>query len=229
MKIKLSKDNKGKRNLITALVLLFVVIGAFGNHDKNQDNENSSEADRSKITETQEETTVSETEKTTEIVTTEPTTSEETVTVPDVRGMKFSDAKKQYEDFEFKVNKYLDAEEYPDSEPGDIISQEIEPGEELKKGETIFVAVCKGKISDDTDETVECPDLLARNLEEAVEMFGDTIIIEKDGEDYHPYIAEGKIIEQDTEVFSEIKKGSTVKVKTSLGPAPSETTPANPQ
>lgn len=63
MKIKLSKDNKGKRNLITALVLLFVVIGAFGNHDKNQDNENSSEADRSKITETQEETTVSETEK----------------------------------------------------------------------------------------------------------------------------------------------------------------------
>lgn len=155
MKIKLSKDKKGKRNLIIALFLLFMVIGALGNHGKNSDEESSSDSRSSKITETYEKTTTSETEKTTEAVTTEPTTADETIVVPDVRGMKFSDAKKQYEDFEFAVNKYLKAEEYPDFKPGDIISQEVEPGEELKKGDTIFVAVCQGKTTDDTETATE--------------------------------------------------------------------------
>lgn len=231
MKIKLPKDKKKKRNLIITIVVLLLIIGSCGGHSKNSDEESSSDSRSSKMTETYEKTTTSETEKTTEAVTTEPTTADETIVVPDVRGMKFSDAKKQYEDFEFAVNKYLKAEEYPDFKPGDIISQEVEPGEELKKGDTIFVAVCQGKITDDTSETndtVECPDLLGKDLQEAIEMFGDIITIEKAGEDYHPYIAQGRIIEQDIEVFSDIKKGTTVKVKTSLGPAPAETTPPEP-
>lgn len=79
-----------------------------------------------------------------------------------------------------------------------------------------------------TDDIIECPDLLGKDFEEAVEMFSDIITIEKVGEDYHPYIAEGRIIEQDIKVFSDIKKGTSVKVKISLGQAPVETTPPEP-
>lgn len=233
MKIEPPKNRKNKRNLIIAIFLLLLVIGSCGRHNKNSGEESSSDSGSSKITTTYEETT--ETEKTTETVTTKITepvttesTTEETIVAPDVRGMKFSDAKEQYEDFEFAVNKYLKAEEYPDFKPGYIISQEVEPGEELKKGDTIFVAVCQGKITDDTNETndtFECPDLLAKEYEWAVEEYGDIITIEKAGEDYHPYIAEGQIIEQDVEVYSEVKKGTVVKVKVSMGQPPVETTP----
>ncbi len=222
MKIKLPQDKKKKRNLIIIIiVVLLLIIGSCGGHSKNSDEESSSVSDRSKISETN--TTTSETEtttETTETVTTETTTAEETVEVPDVCGMNFFDVQKQYEDFEFKVKKYLPAKEYPDFQPGDIISQDVEPGTEVEKGYTVFAEVCQGEA---TDDTVECPDLLAKTYDEAVEMFGDIITIEKAGEDYHPYIAEGGIIEQDVEVYAEVKKGTVVKVKLSKGQPPAET------
>nr|MDE6427067.1 PASTA domain-containing protein [Ruminococcus sp.] len=205
-------------------VLLLMVTGSCGKSD-NPDVENISGTNLSEISETQKETTTSEMEttttKTTEPVTTEPTTEEETIKVPDFRGMNFFDAKKQYE-FNFKIRKYLPAEEYPDFKSGDIISQEVEAGTELKKGDTIFIEICKGEI---IDNIIECPDLIGKEYKQAVKEYGDIITIEKIGEDYHSHIAEGRIIEQDVEASSKIKKDTVIKVKVSMGEIPTETAP----
>ena len=171
---KLPKSKKTKRNIIIAIILLLLIIGSC--EKDNSDNSKNSETTKS-VTETTTKTTQPTTttiqttqQVTTEKITTETTTIEETIEVSDFRGMNFFDAKKQYE-FNFKIKKYLPNEEYPDFEPNDIINQDIEPGTKLKKGDTIFVEVCKKE----TPTTTEQPTTEETTAPPPVETIPETV------------------------------------------------------
>lgn len=161
---KLPTSKKTKRNIIIAIILLLLIIVSCEKDDS--DNSKNSETTKS-VTETTIQTTQ---QVTTEKITTETTTIEETIEVSDFRGMNFFDAKKQYE-FNFKIKKYLPNEEYPDFEPNDIINQDIEPGTKLKKGDTIFVEVCKKE----TPTTTEQPTTEETTAPPPVETIPETV------------------------------------------------------
>ncbi|MGB9851575.1 MAG: PASTA domain-containing protein [Candidatus Kapaibacteriota bacterium] len=83
--------------------------------------------------------------------------SQETLKMPNLIGMKLTDAEKTITSLELKIARVseLYSEQYP---PGTVINQSPRPGQTIKKGRDVFLTVSQG------GEEVEVPNLIGQNI-----------------------------------------------------------------
>lgn len=129
------------------------------------------------------------------------------VSVPQVTGLTYTQAKEQYKDYTFKKE-----EAYSDKvEKGTIISQSPRAGTKIKKSQAITVKVSKGP------EVVKIPDLSnveASSAQRQLEKMDLVVSVTREKSDTVPL---KYVIRLDPEAGTEVKKGSTVTLVVSDG------------
>ena len=129
-------------------------------------------------------------------------------TMPDFVGMDFNDAVAKYgNNIQFEE----EAEEYNEAEAGIIIAQDIEPGTEFKKGDTVKVTVSKGM------ESIQVPDCSNMNQEIAKDLLRQRGLECEVKNSTSSEVKKGYVIKTEPEKDTEVHKGSTVILYVSMG------------
>ncbi len=136
----------------------------------------------------------------------------ETVEMIDIRGMQFDDAESKLSDMGL-VLKVGDTVESEDHEPGEIIEQETEPGEQVPAGSTVYVTVCA---QEDAKE-VEVPDVTGDSSDKAMSALRDAGFNPSREYRYSSDVAAGNVIEQSPKGGTVLTEGETVTIYVSQG------------
>lgn len=149
------------------------------------------------------------------------------IPVPDLKGMTKKEAVKFLEDiqkefgFTFPLGDIK--KEYNRYVPkGEIISQSLTPGEEVRTDHAIHLVISKGP------RMVEMPDVVYMTQEEAeAELENLNLEVEVD-EVYNSSVQAGSVVSQSVEKGTEVKEGTKVTISVSLGaqPTPTYTAPS---
>ena len=136
--------------------------------------------------------------------------------VTNVVGFTKELAQKKLEALGFKVEF---KEEYnKDVAPGAVISQSVEEGEALEKGETIKIVISKGDKNIDTTKTVTIPNVTGMDFEDAKKMLKKQHIYIAISESvYSDTIPEGQILGQLPIEGTKGNEGDTIEVSVSMG------------
>lgn len=140
--------------------------------------------------------------------------NEETVKVPDVRGMTFDKAKAELKKYDLGIKEA--AEEEPSNEyaKGEIKSQDPGVGERVAKNSTVTVVISSGEAAEKT--TV--PNVVDRSEADAEKILQDANLKVTKGEpQYSDTIAEGNVISSDPTAGTEVDEGTSVTIVVSLG------------
>ena len=143
-----------------------------------------------------------------------------TVEIPEIEGMLYDEAVKQYvdsedEDAEYKFNIIKGKTVESDEEEGTIISQDPAPGEKVKKEEVIIITV---EISEGNNE-IKLKNYTKFQDSRAVEIEIKSLGLEADFvEEYSNDIPKGSIIKQEPSSGSYVKKGDVITFYVSKGP-----------
>lgn len=130
---------------------------------------------------------------------------------PNLIGMDYEEAMLMYGDV---LQIVCESEEYSDYDVGKIFTQDVMPGEPLKKGDTVHVRVSIGP------KKVLMPDMTDWEFETAKStIVGLGLFIDKRSA-YDPEVAEGKVISTDPVGPIEVEPGSYIRVTVSLGANP---------
>lgn len=143
------------------------------------------------------------------------------VACPNVVGMKLDKAKKE-NDFKFVVGSTVASDEYAE---GEIVSQDPEAGDEIKKKGTINVVVSSGAETDEKDtqndeveEKKKVPDVQEMSHSDAIDAFKDANISYRIVNQYSDDVDEGYVISTDPAAGEEILPADVVTIYISDGP-----------
>ncbi|MGI5376760.1 Stk1 family PASTA domain-containing Ser/Thr kinase [Streptomyces sp. CA-251387] len=127
------------------------------------------------------------------------------VSVPDVEGLQYKEAKSDLEDKGFEVEQKT---EESDRTPGVVISQDPEGGTEQEKGTTITLTVAKEK------EQSTVPDVALKSCDEAkAQMSANELVgncVEVETQDPNQV---GKVIDTNPAIGTQIPKNSQVEIR----------------
>ncbi|MCC8151165.1 MAG: Stk1 family PASTA domain-containing Ser/Thr kinase [Lachnospiraceae bacterium] len=146
--------------------------------------------------------------------TVEETTNQ--VEMIDLTGMTLEEAEEELEDLGLTVEQESE-EETEDYEPGQIISQDVEEGEMVEEGSTIYVVVAV----EPEAETVTVPNVVGYTSDSAVTTLEDKGLKASREFQYDSSVEAGKVISQSPSAGSTATEGDTVTIYVSQG---SETT-----
>ncbi len=137
---------------------------------------------------------------------------EDTVTMIDLKGMTYSQAKSQLESMGLKINqKSTEAsEEYDKNE---IISQDVSEGDSVKKGTTINVVVSTGK----QEEEIDVPNVVGSDASDAETLLENAGFVVKKKFDYSSTVDSGDVISQTPKAGKTAYKNDTVTITISQG------------
>ena len=188
--------------LILVVVIFFVIGKAVGLFNGNSNKE-------SQAIETEIDT--QETESETETETESETETVEMIEVPELTDLTESQAQIKAGEAGFYIS--VKTEENDDVEDGIIFEQDPKPGEELEKGETIYVTVAKAGM-------VTIDDITGLSLTQAAKVLESQGLKVAATTDYQfsDVIDEEKAIGTNPEVGTSVKKGQVVVIILSKGP-----------
>lgn len=137
------------------------------------------------------------------------------IEVPNVLGEKVENAQSILVEAGLNV---VIKEEESDEEAGTVLEQSLKAGSEAEKGDTITIVVSK-------EAKVDVPNLESLSLEDAeaeLKKYGLKLgnVTQKNSDSYSP----NQVMSQDVAPNSSVKKGTTVNVVVSSGPAVKKTT-----
>lgn len=139
---------------------------------------------------------------------------EDTVEVPDVRGMTYDEAKDELNKYELGIKRASEEEPSNEYAKGEIKSQDPGEGERVKKNTTVTVVISSGEAA----EKVQVPNVVDRSEAEAEQLLQDAGLKVTHGEaQYSDSIAEGNVISSDPAAGTEVDEGTSVTIIVSLG------------
>ena len=139
-------------------------------------------------------------------------TDAEQVEVPDLTGMTLEEAQEEYGDLglTFEVESEEVSDEY---EPGQIIDQDVEAGDMVASGTTIYVTVAA---EEETTE-VTVPNVVGESSDSAMSTLEDAGLAVSREFQYDSSVEVGKVISQTPEGGSTANEGDTVTIYVSQG------------
>ncbi len=141
-------------------------------------------------------------------------TEEETVKVPDVRGMTYEEAEKELKKHDLGIKKASEEEPSNDYSKGEIKSQKPGVGEKVKKNSTVTVVISSGEAA----EKVQVPNVVDKSEAEAEKLLQDAGLKVTKGEPQNSdTIAAGNVISSDPAANTEVDEGTSVTIVISLG------------
>ncbi len=142
---------------------------------------------------------------------------EETVKVPDLRGMTEEQARDEIADLELGLD--VESERQPSNqyEEGEIMSQDPAPETEVAPHSTITVVISSGEEA----KTVEVPNVVDRSEAEAERALQavNLTVVHGDAQ-YSDDIREGNVISSSPSAGTEVEEGTEVTIIVSLGAEP---------
>ncbi len=134
-----------------------------------------------------------------------------TIVVPDLKNKTLSEAQRIVEKADLKLK--IDKEVYNEKvKPGQIISQDPDAGEKIRKGGTIKVVLSKGL------QTIKVPNLIGKTEDEARGLLKKAGLVMGNIEStYSDTAKENTIVSQSPKSDVKVEKGSTVDVTISRG------------
>ena len=140
--------------------------------------------------------------------------NEETVKVPDVKGMTYDEAKAELKKHDLGIRKANEEEPSNEYAKGEIKSQDPGEGERVAKNSTVTVVISSGEAAEKT--TV--PNVVDKSEADAEKMLQDAKLKVTKGEpQYSDTIAEGNVISSDPAAGAEVDEGTSVTIVVSLG------------
>lgn len=141
-------------------------------------------------------------------------TKEETVKVPDVRGMTYEEAKDELQKHDLGIEKAAEEEPSNDYAKGEIKSQDPEAGKKVKKNSTVTVVISSGEPA----EKVKVPNVVDKSEADAEKILQDAGLKVTKGEPQNSdTIAAGNVISSDPAADTEVDEGTSVTIVISLG------------
>lgn len=142
---------------------------------------------------------------------------EETVEVPDLRGMTEDEAREELDGTGLGLTVENDPQPSNRYEEGEIMSQDPAPGDEVVAHTTITVVLSSGEEA----KTTEVPNVVGRSESEAEQMIQDANLTVVHGEaQYSDNVEEGDVISSDPVAGTEVDEGTEVTIVVSLGAQP---------
>jgi serine/threonine-protein kinase len=137
--------------------------------------------------------------------------NEDTVTMIDILGMTYDEAKAKLNEMGVGI-KSAGSEESDEYEEGQIMKQSVEKDTVIEKGTTVEVTIALEKV-----ELVRIPDVKGESKEEAKYRLEQEGFLVDFAESYHDTVKEGKVIKTSPDVGTEQAKGTTVYITISKG------------
>ena len=194
--------------IVVAIIIVFIIIYLVGSFFGLFKFGSSKKADTQTETQTQ-----------TQVQTESDSESEEDdadkVTMIDVRGMTYDDAKDALNKVGLGIfkNGTQSSDDYAE---GEIVSQDVEKGEKVDKNTTIKVVISSGKGS------VPVPDVSGKSSDEATsKLEAEGFKVSTDYK-YSDTVAQGKVVETAPSAGTSAQKGETVTIYLSRGPEGTE-------
>lgn len=194
--------------IVVAIIIVFIIIYLVGSFFGLFKFGSSKKADTQTETQTQ-----------TQVQTESDSESEEDdadkVTMIDVRGMTYDDAKDALNKVGLGIfkNGTQSSDDYAE---GEIVSQDVEKGEKVDKNTTIKVAISSGKGS------VPVPDVSGKSSDDATsKLEAEGFKVSTDYK-YSDTVAQGKVVETAPSAGTSAQKGETVTIYLSRGPEGTE-------
>ena len=142
---------------------------------------------------------------------------EETVKVPDLRGMTEDAAKEELKKYDLGIRVENERQPSNQYEEGEVMSQDPSPDEEVEKHTTVTVVLSSGEEA----KTTKVPNVVGRDESEAEEMIQDANLTVVHGEaQYSDDVDEGEVISSSPEAGTEVDEGTEVTIVVSLGAQP---------
>lgn len=134
------------------------------------------------------------------------------VEMPNVVGMSLTQAEKTITDLGLEIDS--SQKQYDnDTQKGDVISQSIDPGDELKEGYRVKVVVSNGP------NFINVPNVTQKHIDEArVTIQNLGLVVGNIEEQTHDVLSKGMVISQDPGKNMNVKKGDAINLVLSLGP-----------
>jgi serine/threonine-protein kinase len=132
------------------------------------------------------------------------------VKVPNVRGQSEERARKELGDLGLMVN--VDRQYHDLIPKGEVIDQNPSAGTTIEVGKTVKLVVSRGK------PPVEVPDLVGRTEEEAGALVTGAGLALRVTEEFSDAVPRGRVISQNPNRGTIVRKGDTVSIVVSLGP-----------
>lgn len=140
--------------------------------------------------------------------------TEETVKVPDVRGMTFEQAKAELKKYDLGIKKANKEEPSNEYEKGQVKSQDPGADENVEKNSTVTVVISSGEEA----EKVPVPDVIGKSEAEAEQLLQDAgFKVTQSEAQYSDDVAAGNVISTDPQPGTKADEGSTVRIVVSLG------------
>lgn len=194
--------------IVVAIIIVFIIIYLVGSFFGLFKFGSSKKADTQTETQTQ-----------TQVQTKSDSESEEDdadkVTMIDVRGMTYDDAKDALNKVGLGIfkNGTQSSDDYAE---GEIVSQDVEKGEKVDKNTTVKVVISSGKGS------VPVPDVSGKSSDEATsKLEAEGFKVSTDYK-YSDTVAQGKVVETAPSAGTSAQKGETVTIYLSRGPEGTE-------
>ena len=194
--------------IVVAIIIVFIIIYLVGSFFGLFKFGSSKKADTQTETQTQ-----------TQVQTESDSESEEDdadkVTMIDVRGMTYDDAKDALNKVGLGIfkNGTQSSDDYAE---GEIVSQDVEKGEKVDKNTTIKVVISSGKGS------VPVPDVSGKSSDDATsKLEAEGFKVSTDYK-YSDTVAQGKVVETAPSAGTSAQKGETVTIYLSRGPEGTE-------
>ena len=194
--------------IVVAIIIVFIIIYLVGSFFGLFKFGSSKKADTQTETQTQ-----------TQVQTESDSESEEDdadkVTMIDVRGMTYDDAKDALNKVGLGIfkNGTQSSDDYAE---GEIVSQDVEKGEKVDKNTTVKVVISSGKGS------VPVPDVSGKSSDEATsKLEAEGFKVSTDYK-YSDTVAQGKVVETAPSAGTSAQKGETVTIYLSRGPEGTE-------
>mgnify|MGYP004529034635 FL=1 len=194
--------------IVVAIIIVFIIIYLVGSFFGLFKFGSSKKADTQTETQTQ-----------TQVQTESDSESEEDdadkVTMIDVRGMTYDDAKDALNKVGLGIfkNGTQSSDDYTE---GEIVSQDVEKGEKVDKNTTIKVVISSGKGS------VPVPDVSGKSSDDATsKLEAEGFKVSTDYK-YSDTVAQGKVVETAPSAGTSAQKGETVTIYLSRGPEGTE-------
>ena len=137
--------------------------------------------------------------------------NEDTVTMIDILGMTYDEAKAKLNEMGVGIRS-AGSEESDEYEEGQIMKQSVEKDTVIEKGTTVEVTIALEKV-----ELVRIPDVKGESKEEAKYRLEQEGFLVDFAESYHDTVKEGKVIKTSPDVGTEQAKGTTVYITISKG------------
>ncbi|AYY13644.1 serine/threonine protein kinase [Actinobacteria bacterium YIM 96077] len=130
--------------------------------------------------------------------------------VPDITGMRKDQAQQALEDRNLAVS--FTEEHHAEVEEGQVISQDYEPGEEVRPDTEIAATLSLGP------KPIELDDHTGSSLDEATAALEDAGLQVESSEEFHDEVAPGVVISQEPQGGSTVHEGDTISLTVSKGP-----------